>query len=273
MTISGSSNDSVTDNAPLVSSSSLQNKLAVIFCTKNCEKTIADAISSAKKSRLFREGNGMILVIDGFSNDNTRQVAKEAGATSVIEQPENKFPGKGVAMKAGLEAAIKAEVDAIVFLDGDIKNLTQEWIDLLSEPVLSRGYDMTRGYYDRQPRDAAVTKLVAKPMLSVFFPELRNFEQPLSGEVCASTKAWKGLLTKTELPPDGWGIDVWFLITGAMSGYKIEEVFLGKKDHLSFNEYKENVGILSKMAEQVCFTILKEAVNYGKFDLHKHVDI
>ena len=95
----------------------------------------------------------MIIVIDGFSNDNTRQVAKEAGATSVIEQPENKFPGKGVAMKAGLEAAIKAEVDAIVFLDGDIKNLTQEWIDLLSEPVLSRGYDMTRGYYDRQPRD------------------------------------------------------------------------------------------------------------------------
>jgi hypothetical protein len=34
-----------------------------------------------------------------------------------------------------------------------------------------------------------------------------------------------------------------------MSGFKIDEVFLGKKDHSSFNEYKEDVGVLSKMAE------------------------
>jgi hypothetical protein len=37
---------------------------------------------------------------------------------------------------------------------------------------------MARGYYDRHLRDAAVTKLVARPMLSVFFPELTNVEQP-----------------------------------------------------------------------------------------------
>lgn len=130
-------------------------------------------------------------------------MAKDAGASLVMQQPSSKFPGKGMAMKAGLEAAIHAKVDAIVFLDADIKNLTPEWIDLLSEPVLSRGYDMARGYYDRHPRDAAVTKLVAKPMLSIFFPELTNVEQqPLSGEVCASTKAWKTLLNKTETA--GW---------------------------------------------------------------------
>jgi hypothetical protein len=135
-------------------------------------------------------------------------VATEAGASLVMQQPSSKFPGKGMVMKAGLEAAFKAKVDAIIFLDAGIKNLTPEWVDLLSEPVLSRGYDMARGYYDRHPRDAAVTKLVAKPMLSVFFPELGNVEQPLSGEVCASTKAWKALLNKIERPPDGWGIDV-----------------------------------------------------------------
>jgi glucosyl-3-phosphoglycerate synthase len=107
-------------------------------------------------------------------------------------------------MKAGLKVAIKAEVDVIVFLDGDIKNLTQERIDLLSEPVLSRGYDMTRGYYDRHPRDAAVTKLVAKPMLSIFFPDLRNFEQPLSREVCASTKEWRVYSISKSRPQMAW---------------------------------------------------------------------
>jgi glycosyltransferase involved in cell wall biosynthesis len=262
---------SITDRAPLIGSSE-QNKLAVIFCTKNCEKTIGCAVSSAQKSRFFRQGNGITIIVDGFSTDNTRQVAREAGATLVIQQPSSKFPGKGMAMKAGLEAVIKAKVGAVIFLDGDIKNLTPEWIDLLSEPVLTRGYDMARGYYDRHPRDAAVTKLIAKPMLSVFFPELRNVEQPLSGEVCANTKAWKGLLNNAEMSPDGWGIDVWFLIEATMSGYKIEEVFLGKKDHSSFNEYKDDVGILSKMAEQVLFSILKEAVKHGKFDLYQRVD-
>lgn len=58
-----------------------------------------------------------------------------------------------------------------------------------------------------------------------------------------------------------------------MSGFKIDEVFLGKKDHSSFNEYKEDVGVLSKMAEQVLFTILKEAVKQVKFDQYQYVDI
>jgi glucosyl-3-phosphoglycerate synthase len=44
---------------------------------------------------------------------------------------------------------------------------------------------MVRGYYQRHGGDASVTKLIAKPMIRVFFPELSHFEQPLSGEVCA----------------------------------------------------------------------------------------
>jgi hypothetical protein len=65
---------------------------------------------------------------------------------------------------------------------------------------------------------------------------------------------------------------VWFLIEAAMSGHKIEEVFLGKKEHSSFNEYKEDVGILSKMSEQVLFTILKEAVKFDRLSLYQSVD-
>lgn len=57
-----------------------------------------------------------------------------------------------------------------------------------------------------------------------------------------------------------------------MSGYKIEEVFLGKKDHSSLNEYKEDVGVLSKRAEQVLFTILREAVKHGRFDQYGNVE-
>jgi hypothetical protein len=50
-------------------------------------------------------------------------------------------------------------------------------------------------------------------MIGIFFPELSHFEQPLSGEVCARVEVWKRLLDQH--PPDGWGVDVWFLIEAA----------------------------------------------------------
>jgi glucosyl-3-phosphoglycerate synthase len=107
-------------------------------------------------------------------------------------------------------------------------------------------------------------------MISVFFPEISHFEQPLSGEVCARTEVWKRLLTQN--PPDGWGIDVWFLIEAAMAGYQIKEIFLGTKEHTSFEDYREDVGKLAKMAEQVEFTILKEATKYGRIERHQNVN-
>ena len=252
------------------------DKVSVIFCTKNSADTIQDAIASIKRSNYGPES---IIVVDGFSNDGTVDAAKRAGATNVIAQPERKFPGKGIAMKAGIDEARKAGADIALFLDSDIKNLSGEWVDALVEPVVEKGYDMTRGSYERQPRDAVVTKLIARPMLSVFFPELSHFEQPLSGEVCARMPVWQDLANKEEeekrggkepatKPPDGWGIDVWFLIEAAMSGHKIKEVFLGRKEHTSFDGYREDVGKLHKMSEQVLFTILNEAIRHKRFDHH-----
>ena len=74
-------------------------------------------------------------------------------------------------------------------------------------------------------------------------------------------------------PPDGWGIDIWFLIEAAMSGYQIKEIFLGQKEHTSFEDYREDVGKLANMAEQVEFTIIKEASRHGRINLHKDVKI
>jgi hypothetical protein len=240
-------------------------KVEIIFCTKNSGKTIENAITSVKKSTY---GPG-VIVVDGFSSDDTKELAAKAGADVTIDQPLRKFPGKGIAMKAGLGEAGKRQADVALFLDADIKNLTHEWVDSLAEPVIDNGYDMTRGFYEREPRDAAVTKLIARPALAVFFPELSGIEQPLSGEVCANMKIWTELLGRG--PPDGWGIDVWFLIEAAMSGSKIKEIFLGKKEHTSFDAYKEDIGKLGRMSEQVLFTILREAVNYERFEEYRTV--
>lgn len=85
-----------------------------------------------------------------------------------------------------------------------VKITAKKYHKLLLDPIVQKGYDMTRGFYDRAPRDAAVTKLIARSMLSAFFQELSHFEQPLSGGVCVRMQVWQDLINKEGAkPPDG----------------------------------------------------------------------
>jgi len=240
-------------------------KLFVIFPARNEGKTIAQCIEIANKSKFKPE----ILVVDGHSADNTKDEAREAGAI-VISQSKGVYPAKGIAMKDGVKEAIKRGASCIAFLDADIINLTPEWIDLLAEPVIEKACDMSRGYYRRAEYDGAVTKLVAKPLAGVFFPEIAHFNQPLSGEICAIPELFEDLLTNRDWPV-GWGVDIWILIESTMKDYQIIEVYLGTKVHTSRQEYLVDVIRLSKMAEQVSLTIFKEAIKYKRIGNLKRI--
>lgn len=66
----------------------------------------------------------------------------KAGAV-VIQQPEKIFPGKGIAMKAGLREAINNRAaDIALFLDADIKNLSPDWIEKLVDALIRNNCDM-----------------------------------------------------------------------------------------------------------------------------------
>jgi glucosyl-3-phosphoglycerate synthase len=242
-------------------------KLAVVFPARNEGKTIAKCIEAVRESKHQPD----VLVVDGHSNDNTRQEAKKAGAL-VISQSKNIFPAKGIGMKDGVRAALKRGAEIIAFLDADIVSLTGEWVDLLADPVAERACDMSRGYYRRADYDGAVTKLVAKPLTGAFFPEVAFLNQPLSGEVCATAELFSVLLKSRDWP-DGWGVDIWLLIESAMRDYRILEVFLGTKVHTSRDEYAIDVIKLAKMAEQVSLTIFKEAIKHKRVDNVQHLQL
>jgi glycosyltransferase involved in cell wall biosynthesis len=242
-------------------------KTFVIFPARNEGKTIAQCIEVAKKSKFKPE----IMVVDGNSGDNTKKEARDAGAI-VIRQSKNIYPAKGIAMKDGAREALKRGADVILFLDADIINLTPQWIDLLAEPVIEKDCDMSRGYYRRAEYDGAVTKLVAKPLSGVFFPEISVFNQPLSGEICATAELFADLVKRRDWP-DGWGVDIWILIESAMRDYRITEIYLGTKVHTSRQEYLVDVIRLSKMAEQVSLTTFREAIKYKRIGNLRNVHL
>jgi glycosyltransferase involved in cell wall biosynthesis len=233
--------------------------VVVILPAKNESATIGSCIEAVKQSKY----KPTIIVADGYSTDDTRIIASECGA-EIVTSEKRIHPGKGAAMKTGLRAAFVKEAKVVVFINSDLTNLKPELLDNLVEPIIDGRYDMTRGVFLLAPRDAGVTKLVAKQLLYVFFPEISHFDQPLSGEVAAKAEVWKDLMEATI--PDGWGADIWFLIETAMRGYRIREVFLGKKELASFSSDEDDLSKLSKISEQVALAIIKEAIRHGRID-------
>ena len=71
-----------------------------------------------------------IIVVDNGSTDATAQAAKNAGAI-VVSQPTR---GYGRACRAGMNAAVKAGADIVVFIDGDGSDCP-EFMNELIRPI------------------------------------------------------------------------------------------------------------------------------------------
>lgn len=223
--------------------------VSVVIPAKNEEKYIKKTVKTALKCRGVEE----VIVVDGGSTDNTREIARRMGA-QVIAQSSLKYPGKGIAMRDGY---YYSNGDIIVYIDADIKNITTNFIEKLYEPIINNEADFVKGAFERAA--GRVTELVAKPLLRLFYPELANYKQPLSGEIAGK----RGVFKSVEWP-DNWGVDVAILLDVYKSGYRIKEVDLGYKDH----EMKP-LKLLNEMAYEVARTILERAARDGKIKIQE----
>jgi len=219
-------------------------KVTIVFPAYNEGKTIAQVIKEAKKSKYADE----ILVVDGYSSDNTVSEAEKAGA-KVVEQYKEQYPGKGIAIKTARDVA---EGDILVFFDADVGNLRASMLDKLIEPILKEGYDHTIANF--KGRKGRVTELVVKPLFKIFFPEVK-YNNPLAGEFAIR----KNVLKKLNIPED-WGIETALTIDIMLKGYKSLEVeFEGAKKHDA-----KPVEDLIIMSKQILHTMFAKMVEYNR---------
>lgn len=210
--------------------------ISVIIPAYNEAATIRKVIRRIRHSDLVME----IIVVDDNSGDNTGIAALKEGARVVTSSRR----GKGISMHEGLLAA---SYDIIVYLDADILTYPKDIIALLTNDILNGEADFIKSCFDRQA--GRVTQLVAKPLLSIFFPELERFSQPLSGMIAAR----KDFLLQVEFEND-YGVDIGLLIDAYYKKQRIKEVNIGyiKNDMQSLES-------LGKMSRQVSATILRKA--------------
>jgi len=112
------------------------SSIKVIIPAFNEEKAIGNVINEIPS--LVDE----IIVVSNNSTDQTAQVAKNAGATVLLETKK----GYGYACLKGMDYISKLEIkpDIIVFLDGDYSDYPEELTKLIA-PILNQNIDFVIG--------------------------------------------------------------------------------------------------------------------------------
>lgn len=92
-----------------------------------------------------------IIVVSNNSTDSTEQVARDAGATVLLEPQQ----GYGYACLKGMEhvAASTTKPDIIVFLDGDYSDYPEELSKIIA-PIINEDIDMVIGARVKELREA-----------------------------------------------------------------------------------------------------------------------
>lgn len=207
--------------------------VSILIPARDEEATIGEIVGRIR--RRLVEGVPLvdeIVVVDDGSFDATGAAALKQGAR-VVEGPRI---GKGEAMAAGVRSvsAAGSPEGIVVFLDGDVVGFSPRFVEGLLGPLLCHEQiELVKASYRRPMGDSPtgggrVTELVAKPALSLLFPELSVLGQPLSGE--AAIRA--SLLAELELA-SGYGVEIAMLLdTLELRGVAaIAEVEVGERRH------------------------------------------
>ncbi len=215
--------------------------ITVIIPALNEEAHIAYVVNFARENPNVSE----VIVVDDKSTDQTVPIALKCGAKVITSTKL----GKGTSMKEGI---LYSTNEIIVFLDADINPYPPLTIGLLTDPIIRGETDFVKSSFNRNA--GRVTELVAKPLLSIFFPELLRHTQPLSGMIAGK----KSFFRKLDYRED-YGVDIGILIDLHLMKARILDVEIGYIENKS-KPWQE----LGKMSKEVAQSIISKGISTKK---------
>ena len=247
-------------------------RIAVCIPTLDEAETIGAIVSTIRQELI--ECHPLVdelLVIDSGSTDGTRGIAERSGARVLLSgeiAPEHgTFRGKGENLWKALHAT---NCDVVCFIDGDIGNFGPRFVTGLVGPLLTDpDLDYVKAFYERplahpngiRPTGGGrVSEILVRPLLSLFYPELTAFLQPLSGEYAARRELFRSLAF-----PGGYGVELAHLIDLSRSPGLGAVAQTDLDQRLHRNRSDEELGRMAFGILQVLFRRLQRD---GKLDLH-----
>ncbi len=226
----------------------------------NNDSTIAHVIDTVSEgiAKYYRDKRAIIIISDGGSTDDTREVAKEKTVEPFIEKfvaIYRGIPGKGTALRMIFEAASFLNADVCLLFDSDLRSITPEWVKDLADPVFSQRHDFVAPVYFRYKYDATITNNIAYNMTRALYG--KRVRQPIGGDFGLSKKMIDFFDKYGE---DVWmtdiarfGIDIWMTTSAIVEGKSICQAYLGTKIH----DVKDPLENLGPMFRQVVYPIFE----------------
>jgi glucosyl-3-phosphoglycerate synthase len=181
-----------TDDFPLDVLRTRERTVAVCLPARDEADTVGDVLGPIVA--LLEAGliDQVSVVVDG--GDGTAQAARTAGAEVLVAQELAPDRGPSLGKGDAVWRAIPAlRGDVIVLLDADLESVDDGYVRGLAGPLLADpGLQLVKGSFVRPTGEGGVerpvgggrvTELLARPVLSLFYPELAALRQPLSGQV------------------------------------------------------------------------------------------
>jgi glucosyl-3-phosphoglycerate synthase len=214
--------------------------ISVVIPARNEQRTVAGVVGAIARSLVTRLPLvDELVVMDSDSTDDTARVAAQAGAlvhrTSDVAAETGSFPGKGEALWKSL---LVTKGDLLVFVDADLTRWGPHFVTGLLGPLLAdQQVRLVKGFYTRVRTESdgststeggRVTELVARPLISLWWPDLAAVVQPLAGEWAARRSLMQSLSI-----PVGYGVELATLMDTA-SRYGLDavaQVDLGTRAH------------------------------------------
>ena len=214
--------------------------VSVVIPARNEQRTVAGVVGAISRSLVGRIPLvDELVVMDSDSTDATARVAADAGAVvyraAEVLPSAGSFPGKGEALWKSL---LVTKGDLLVFVDADLTRWGPHFVSGLLGPLLAdEQVRLVKGFYTRVRTESdgststeggRVTELVARPLISLWWPELAGVVQPLAGEWAARRTLMESLSI-----PVGYGVELATLMdTAARYGLDaVAQVDLGSRAH------------------------------------------
>ena len=250
--------------------------MSVCLPARECAGTVGEIVTRLLE---LRELGALdeVVVVDAASADGTAQIARAAGAEVWQERellPEHgPVLGKGDAMWRSL-SVLRGEL--VCFLDADTECFSAHFATgLLGVLCCEREVSFVKGFYRRPlaSREVAaresgseggrVNRLMARPALAQFYPELARVRQPLAGEVAARRELLERLPFAT-----GYGVEIAMLIDvwRTLGLQAIAQVDLDEHRHPH-----QPLSALAPMAATVLATIARRLGDEGRLRGVEHI--
>ena len=224
----------------------------------NNNSTVQHVVStiSAGLNKYFRGMRSLLIISDGGSVDDTREMARETEIEPWVERVVSIYrgvPGKGSALRQVFEVADMLGAKACAVFDSDLRSIRPEWIRNLLRPITEEDYDFVAPYYKRYKYDGTITNNIVYKITRALYG--KRVRQPIGGDFALSPDFIHFVREQDVWQTDvsRFGIDIWLTTTAIVHNFKIGQARLGVKIH----DVKDPGEQLGPMFRQVVDTLME----------------